>query len=91
MRLAFTTAASSLCLLLCTMQPAASQSATASADVPAASSSSDAAEKHAKRTACLKEAKTRKLVGAQRNAFVKDCIVPDGQKPLASTRSAAPD
>lgn len=33
---------------------------------------SDAA-RHAKRTACLKEAKSRKLVGAQKTAFIKEC------------------
>ncbi len=35
---------------------------------------SDAAARHAKRTACLKEAKTRKLVGALRTAFIKECM-----------------
>jgi hypothetical protein len=35
---------------------------------------SDAAAKHAKRTACLKEAKTKKLVGADKTAFIKSCI-----------------
>jgi psiF repeat len=34
----------------------------------------EAAEKHAKRTACLKNAKAKKLVGAQRGAFVKTCL-----------------
>ncbi len=34
----------------------------------------DAAAKHAKRTACLKEAKAKKLVGAQKTAFVKECM-----------------
>jgi hypothetical protein len=38
-------------------------------DAPA----SDAAARHAKRTACLKEAKARKLVGAEKNSFIKDC------------------
>jgi hypothetical protein len=33
----------------------------------------DAAAKHARRTACLKEAKTKKLVGARKAAFIKDC------------------
>jgi psiF repeat len=43
---------------------------------PAASGTStdnDAAAKHAKRTACLKEARAKKLVGAQRTAYIKDC------------------
>jgi 2-oxoglutarate dehydrogenase E2 component (dihydrolipoamide succinyltransferase) len=44
--------------------------ATASAGEPAAG---DAAAKHAKRTACLKDAKSKKLVGAEKNAFVKSC------------------
>jgi hypothetical protein len=35
---------------------------------------SDAAEKHVKRTACVKDAKAKKLVGAQRNAYIKSCI-----------------
>ncbi len=34
----------------------------------------EAAAKHAKRTACLKSAKAKKLVGPQRTAFIKDCI-----------------
>ena len=38
------------------------------------SSRRDAAAKHAKRTACLKSAKAKKLVGAQKTAFIKDCI-----------------
>ncbi len=35
---------------------------------------SDAAARHAKRTACLKEAKARKLIGAQKAAFLKECV-----------------
>jgi hypothetical protein len=35
---------------------------------------SDAAEKHVKRTACFKDAKAKKLVGAQRNAYIKSCV-----------------
>jgi hypothetical protein len=34
----------------------------------------DAAAKHAKRTACLKNAKAKKLVGAQKTAFIKECV-----------------
>ncbi|MGA2341716.1 MAG: PsiF family protein [Steroidobacteraceae bacterium] len=33
----------------------------------------DAAARHAKRTACLKQARAKKLVGAQRTAYIKDC------------------
>jgi hypothetical protein len=66
--------------------PAAAPAATASAvnmpaaNTPAANTSAaepaagDAAAKHAKRTACLKDAKAKKLVGAEKNAFVKSCI-----------------
>jgi hypothetical protein len=43
--------------------------ATAAPD-PAAS---DAAARHAKRTACLKQAKGKKLVGAGKKSFIKDC------------------
>jgi psiF repeat len=43
------------------------------AAVPAPSSG-DAAAKHAKRTACLKEAKAKKLVGADKTSFLKTCI-----------------
>jgi hypothetical protein len=42
---------------------------------PAAATSADneAAAKHAKRTACIKEARAKKLVGAQKTAYIKDC------------------
>jgi hypothetical protein len=39
-----------------------------------ASEYNEAAAKHAKRTACLSQARTKKLVGAQRTAYVKGCI-----------------
>ncbi len=35
---------------------------------------SDAAARHAKRTTCLKQAKAKKLVGAEKNSFIKDCV-----------------
>jgi hypothetical protein len=35
-----------------------------------------AAARHAKRTACLKEARAKKLVGAGRNSYVKTCVGP---------------
>lgn len=34
----------------------------------------DAPARHARRTACLKEAKSKKLVGAKRTAYVKGCM-----------------
>lgn len=46
------------------------------APAPAAGSSidNDAPARHARRTACLKDAKSKKLVGAQRDAYVKNCV-----------------
>jgi hypothetical protein len=60
-----------------TATPATAASATA---VPATAimtpegSASDAAARHAKRTECLKEAKAKKLVGADKSSFIKDCV-----------------
>ena len=53
-------------------KPAAApaSSAAASADVFAA----QAAARHAKRTECLKQAKEKKLVGSNRDAYVKECL-----------------
>lgn len=34
----------------------------------------DAASRHVKRTTCRKEARTRKVVGAERTAFIKACV-----------------
>jgi hypothetical protein len=50
--------------------PGAAAKPASAAPVPA----SDAAAKHAKRTACLKDAKTKKLVGADKTSFLKNCI-----------------
>jgi hypothetical protein len=52
--------------------------ATASATASGAASG-DAAAKHAKRTACLKDAKTKKLVGAEKTSFLKNCIAAPSQ------------
>jgi hypothetical protein len=52
--------------------PAPYSSAAANADAFAAK----AAARHAKRTECLKEAKTKKLVGANKDTYVKDCVGP---------------
>ena len=43
---------------------------------PPAATPGDAAAKHAKRTACLKDAKAKKLVGAEKTAFLRNCIAP---------------
>jgi hypothetical protein len=46
---------------------------TAAAPAATEGSASDAAARHAKRTECLKEAKAKKLVGADKSSFLKDC------------------
>jgi hypothetical protein len=56
-------------------QPTVAPAATAPA-VPATSSpttGSDAADRHAKRTACIKDAKTKKLLGPDKTAYIKNC------------------
>jgi psiF repeat len=53
-----------------TVAPPAAKTAPAPSS---AAPSGDAAAKHAKRTACLKDAKTKKLVGADKTAFLKSC------------------
>jgi hypothetical protein len=74
MRLALAAGAVCLCLV-----GIASQSEPPKAPDPAVvaasgTAGSEDAAKHARRTACLKEAKTKKLIGADRAAFLKDCI-----------------
>ena len=66
-------------LAFCAAGASFADTAAANADAmggatSASSSDNEAAARHAKRTACLKEAKAKKLVGAQRAAFVKDCV-----------------
>ena len=49
--------------------------AAAPAGTPVATAAdNDAAAKHAKRTACRKNAKARKLVGDQKTVYIKDCV-----------------
>jgi hypothetical protein len=76
-------AASALCLglfLLAALRatpetPAPPSAATPSAATPSAAQvANDDAAKHAKRTVCLKEAKIRKLVGADKTTFIKNCL-----------------
>jgi hypothetical protein len=52
----------------------ASGAPAAAKPAPAAAPSGDAAAKHAKRTECLRDAKAKKLVGAEKTAFLKSCI-----------------
>ena len=78
-----------------TPQSVTSQAATAPATPAAAAPSpapaaGDAAAKHVKRTACLKEAKTKKLIGAEKTAFLKNCIQAQ-QEPISASRQIPPD
>lgn len=73
MRLAF--AAGAMCLSLVGIAsqpepPKAPDPTTLAASTPG----NEDAAKHARRRACLKEAKVKKLIGADRSAFLKDCI-----------------
>ncbi len=72
----FSTVAAAMCF--CLLSTAGALTAPPSARGPPAPPppSADAAAKHAKRTACLKDAKTKKLVGADKAAFLKNCIAP---------------
>jgi hypothetical protein len=100
MRLALAASALSLSalglgFLTPTAQPATAP-ASAPAAVPAAAApsptpvASDAAAKHVKRTACLREAKTKKLIGAEKTAFLKSCIEAP-QQPISASRQILPD
>lgn len=106
MRLAFAASAlclSALGLSLLTQaaQPVTPQAAAAPATPVAAPATpvtaaspapvaGDAAAKHVKRTACLKEAKTKKLIGAEKTAFLKNCIEAP-QAPISASRQILPD
>lgn len=54
--------------------PSSPAGAAKAKDVSTAAASADRdAAKHAKRTTCVKEARAKKLVGAQKTAFIKEC------------------
>ena len=59
-------------------QPAAPTRAPATTVATAAATSDGfaaaAAARHTKRTACLQEAKAKKLVGSNKNDYVQDCL-----------------
>jgi hypothetical protein len=81
MRPAFAASASCLCLLVLAAQlatpqtPASPSAAPPSAMTPAAVQvANDAAARHARRTACLKEAKAKKLIGDDKTTFLKSCV-----------------
>jgi psiF repeat len=87
-RMRFSTVAAAVCLSLSAVAggfaaappaqradvPGAAAPATPAPATHAAPSPGDAAAKHARRTACLKDAKTKKLVGAEKTSFLKTCI-----------------
>lgn len=54
--------------------PAPADSAPGSAAAKNDATGMDAAARHAKRVACLKEARSKKLVGTARNSYVKNCL-----------------
>lgn len=51
--------------------PAAATPAPAGAN---SSADNEAAARHAKRTACITQARAKKLVGAQKTAYIKGCV-----------------
>lgn len=97
MRLAFTASALCLSILVFAAHQATSQTPAPSTDTPAstatpaaAAAAGDAAAKHAQRTACLKEAKARKLLNAEKTAFLKDCIAAPPEA-ISASRISPPD
>ena len=60
--------------------PAAAPPPTAAAQPAAAAAAgtgnadNEAAARHAKRTACINQARAKKLVGAKKTAYIKGCI-----------------
>ncbi len=92
-------------LLALADQPVTPQPSAAASTAPAAASSTpgspapvaaapavavDAAARHVRRTACLKEAKARKLIGAEKTAFLKTCIDAPAE-PISASRRLLPD
>jgi hypothetical protein len=71
--------AAALCFVLAPLavQLACAQStppvAPAAATPAPATSGSDAADRHAKLTGCIKDAKTKKLHGPDKTAYIKNC------------------
>lgn len=88
MRPAFAASALCLGLLVFAAQTAAPQTPATAAPTPA-SIANDAAARHLKRTACLKQARTKKLIGAAKTAFLKGCI--DAPAAAISANRIGPD
>ena len=73
--------------------PAAAPTTPASAATVAAAPSTvagDAAARHVKRTGCLKDAKARKLIGAEKATFLKTCIDAPAE-PISASRHRLPE
>ena len=73
------TAVSLCCLMPLSLTWAVPPTAPTKAPATTAAPTADgfaaaAAARHAKRTACLKEAKAKKLVGSSKNAYIQDCL-----------------
>jgi hypothetical protein len=98
MRLAFAASAMCLSALGLGILALAAQAVTPQSAAPTVASSSsvpagvagDAASRHVKRTACLKEAKAKKLTGADKTAFLKNCIEAP-HEPISASRQILPD
>jgi psiF repeat len=106
MRLAFAASALCLSALSLGILALAAQPVTPQSTAPASSATSpaapaattpasasvagDAAARHVKRTACLKEAKEKKLIGADKTAFLKTCIEAP-KEPISASRHILPD
>jgi psiF repeat len=74
MRLAFAAGAVCLSLVGIAGQPEPPKAPDTATVASTGATPNEDAARHAKRTACLKDAKSRKLIGADRSAFLKDCI-----------------
>jgi hypothetical protein len=91
MRLALSASAICLSFWVLAARAATPQSPAAAATAPtAAQVANEAAARHAKRTICLKEAKQHKLVGAEKTAFIKNCIDAPPQA-VSANRISPPD
>jgi len=90
MRLALAATALCLSFLVLAALPATPQPSAPEATSPSAQVANDAAARHAKRTSCLKEARSRKLIGTEKTAFLKQCIDAPPEA-VSANRIAPPD
>ncbi|HEV7357066.1 MAG TPA: hypothetical protein VGN99_03660 [Steroidobacteraceae bacterium] len=90
MRLALAATALCLSFLVLAAVPATPQAPAPEATSPSVQVANDAAARHAKRTSCLKEAKSRKLIGTEKTAFLKHCIEAPPEA-VSANRISPPD